>query len=136
MVLVVEGVVAAVDIAGHGVPDGEGRGACQEDMRRECGHGAAAWLEDACPREVAGIDIVADGEGVVDMCAGDGAGALVSHAEGDGLRQRVVDEIVARRDYLRDGDIGGGRLLVDEEEEVDNVAFLAKETSRNDILQR
>ena len=49
MVLPAQGVVDAIGVAGHGVPDGEHRGAGLEDMRREGGNGAAAGLQDAAP---------------------------------------------------------------------------------------
>ena len=66
----------------------------------------------------------------------DGGGALVDHAEGDVLGQRVVDELVARRDYLRKGYIDGLRLLVDEEEEVDVVAQFGEPLAGSAVVHR
>ena len=124
IVLIDQRVVGAVGIALELRPYGEGSGTVGEDEGGNGDKSGGAGLQVTRPSNRAVEDTLLGIEAIVEVGCGDGISALVGNAEGDGVRLVVADEVVARRNNLSDGHVGGRRLSVDKNAEVDDVGIV------------
>ena len=125
VILIEEGIVGGVGITFQVMPDGERRGADGEHVGRQGDHRAGTAIERTGPMHHARrrrINSVG-GKAIVDIDAVDCSAAPVSHPESYHLGIFVADDKVTRGDHLGNTEVNLGSLIVDEEQEVDDMAL-------------